>query len=165
MLTAVYVLFGLYIILYLLLSLEDILHLVLLLIFLLIFIILMLYISLYLPLCLSFYDIYWLPGARCFTSGQIAESDPAIMGSNLDSAPNTFTFNNAKKIFLICFLRIYSRIDSVNLQIQLWIMYSCNIMIYMFVCLFIPRGACSSVGRAWCSQGFESHLVYIYPTF
>ena len=156
-----------YIILYLLLSLELILNLVLLLIFLLIFIILVLYISLYLPLCLSCNDIYWLLGAWCLTYGQIAQlvehlsNDPTIVGSNLDSAPNTFSFKNAKIIFLIYFLKIYSRIDSLILQIQLYIMYSCDI--YMFVCLHITRGACSSVGRAWGSHsqvcGFESHLV------
>ena len=123
--------------------------------------------KLILSLMPSCYDIYWLPRARRYTSGQRAQlveylpSDPKIMGSNLDSAPNTLSFKNAKIISLLYFHRIFSRIDSRNLQIVLYIMQSCKT--YMFVCLFIATGACSSVDTAWSSHsfghGFESHLV------
>ena len=59
-----------------------------------------------------------------FTSGQIAQlveylpSDPKIVVSHLDSALNTFSFKNAKIIFLLYFYRMFSRIDSKNLIIQ-----------------------------------------------
>ena len=97
-------------ILHLILLLE--LYLILLLILLLILIILVLYISLSLPLCFSFYDIYWFFLARCFEFGQIVQlvdcmpNDLKIVGSDLDSAPNTFLFKSAKMILFI-YLLIY----------------------------------------------------------
>ena len=117
------------------------------------------HISLYFPLCLSCFGIYWLPRARRFTSDQIAQlveylpSDPKILGSKRDSALNTFSFKNAKIIFLLYFHRMFSRIDSRNLQIKLYIMHSCKT--YMFVCLFIAWGACSSMVQ----HGTPTHSV------
>ena len=173
--TSFYMVTSLCIVFLIIFLLEFILNLVLLLIFLLIFIIYYaggLYISLYFPLCLSCYGIYWLARARRFTSGQIAQlvenlpSDHKIVGSNRDSALNTFSFKNAKIVFLLYFHRMFSRTDPRSLQIKLYIMHSCKT--YMFVCWFIAWGACSSVGTAWSSHsfghGFETHWYkYITP--
>ena len=98
--TSFYMVTSLCIVFLIIFLLELLLN--LLLIFLLILIILGFGYKLILSLMLIMFGIYWLPRARRLTSDQMAQlveylpSDPNIVGSNLDSALNTFSFKNAK---------------------------------------------------------------------